>query len=46
VRNVNGKFFCEIYDEVFLHYRAGGNWRNEGIDLHRHLSEILYDILI
>lgn len=46
VRNLNGKFFCEIYDDMFLHYRAGGNWRKEGIDLHRHLSDILYDILI
>lgn len=46
VRNVNSKFFCEIYDEVFLHYRAGGNWKNEGIDFHHNLSGILYDTLI
>jgi len=25
-RNVNGRFFAEIYDEKFLHYRGGGNW--------------------
>jgi hypothetical protein len=33
-RNENGKFFCEIYDNLFLHYRSGGNWRNEGLDFH------------
>ena len=46
VRNVNGKFFCEIYDDVFLHYRAGGNWRNEGFDLHKQLSESLKNCLL
>jgi hypothetical protein len=41
IRNVNDKFFCEIYDDVFLHYRCGSNWRNEGFDLHKSLSENL-----
>ena len=41
-RNSNNKFFCEIYDNVFLHYRAGGNWMNEGMDLHYNLSKNLY----
>ena len=41
-RNSNNKFFCEIYDNVFLHYRAGGNWMNEGMDLHFNLSNNLY----
>ena len=45
-RNVNGKFFCEIYDNVFLHYRAGGNWRKEGFELHKHLSEKLKKVLL
>ena len=40
-RNTNGQFFCEIYDGVFLHYRAGGNWRNEGAAFHAHLSQAL-----
>jgi len=40
-RNANGQFFCEIYDGVFLHYRAGGNWRNEGAAFHAHLSQAL-----
>ena len=25
-RNVNGKFYCEIYDDSILHFRAGSNW--------------------
>lgn len=33
-RNENGKFFCELYDKLFLHYRAGTNWRNESKHLH------------
>tara|TARA_R110002126_G_scaffold69668_1_gene175683 strand:+ start:6708 stop:7550 length:843 start_codon:yes stop_codon:yes gene_type:complete len=45
-RNVNNKFFCEIYDNVFLHYRAGGNWRREGLELHKILSEKLKDTLL
>lgn len=45
-RNTNDKFFCEVYDNVFLHYRAGGNWRNEGIKLHNNLSQLLKNILI
>jgi hypothetical protein len=40
-RNTNGNFFCEIYDNVFLHYRAGGNWMNEGLELHKKLSQSL-----
>ena len=35
-RNVDsGKYFAELYDETFFHYRAGSNWQNRdpGIDL-------------
>jgi hypothetical protein len=46
VRNENNKFFCEIYDNVFLHYRCGGNWRGEGLDLHKALSEKLKKSLL
>jgi len=46
IRNSNGKFFCEIYDNVFLHYRAGGNWLNEGLDLHKFLSQKLKNCLL
>lgn len=45
-RNNGNKYFCEIYDNVFLHYRAGGNWRKEGMDLHKHLSECLKKCLL
>ena len=45
VRNIDGKFFCEIYDGVFLHYRAGGNWRNEGLEMHKQLSNTLKNCL-
>jgi len=40
-RNKNYKIFSEIYDNVFLHYRAGGNWMGEGINLHKELSKQL-----
>jgi hypothetical protein len=46
IRNVNNKFFCEIYDNVFLHYRAGGNWKKEGLELHKLLSQKLKDTLL
>jgi len=45
-RNKDGNFFCELYDDVFLHYRAGSNWIGEGMTLHQELSRQLYDILI
>lgn len=35
LRNKDNKFWCEIYDETFLHYRAGSNWNSEGVDVHR-----------
>lgn len=46
IRNTNGKFFCEIYDNVFLHYRAGGNWMKEGMHIHNALTESLKESLI
>ena len=46
IRNVNNKFFCEIYDNVFLHYRAGGNWRREGLELHKLLTKKLKNTLL
>lgn len=45
-RNKNYKFFSEIYDNVFLHYRAGGNWMGEGINLHKELSRQLRECLL
>jgi hypothetical protein len=32
-RNVDGNIFCELYDETFLHFRAGSNWRIEKPDV-------------
>jgi len=28
-RNQAGKMYSEIYDQTFLHFRAGSNWREE-----------------
>jgi hypothetical protein len=44
-RNKNNKYYCEIYDNKFLHYRAGGNWNREGLDLHIYLSEKLKETI-
>lgn len=44
-RNINGKFFCELYDGAFLHYRAGGNWRQEGIAFHQAITHKLKQAL-
>jgi hypothetical protein len=46
LRNENNKFFSEIYDDVFLHYRAGGNWRGEGLHLHKKITQDLKEALI
>jgi len=45
-RNVNGKFFCELYDNAFLHYRAGGNWRQEGLAFHQQITKKLKSVLV
>ena len=46
IRNINGKYFCEIYDNIFLHYRAGGNWRKEGMNMHKMMSKKLKESII
>lgn len=45
-RNQDNKFYCEIYDNKFLHYRAGGNWEQRGMDLHIYLSYKLRNALL
>uniref|UniRef100_A0A6C0B830 Nucleotide-diphospho-sugar transferase domain-containing protein n=1 Tax=viral metagenome TaxID=1070528 RepID=A0A6C0B830_9ZZZZ len=45
IRNVDGKFFCEIYDDVFLHYRAGGNWMKQNPQMHNYLTNYLKQCL-
>ena len=44
-RNTNGNFFCEIYDDTFLHYRAGGDWQRKGLGFHNDLTGKLKHIL-
>jgi len=45
-RNINNNFFCEIYDNKFFHYRAGGNWLGEGLNFHIENTKNLHDILL
>ena len=45
-RNQNGKFYCEIYDNRFLHYRAGSNWEKRNMNLHTELSLQLLQALL
>lgn len=43
------KYFSEIYDDIFLHYRAGGNWQNYKKDVHdectNNLEKAIYDMI-
>lgn len=31
-RNVEGRFYSELYDNTFFHFRAGGNWEKREAD--------------
>lgn len=46
VRNKNDKYWSEIYDKKYLHYRAGGNWNKEGVDIHSDTTSNLEKIII
>jgi hypothetical protein len=46
IRNSKGKFYYEIYDNKFLHYRAGGNWERRDMKLHEYLSYKLKEVLL
>ena len=50
VKNQDGKFWCELYDERFMHYRAGGNWEHLDRSVHderiRGLREVFEKVLI
>lgn len=41
VRNKEHRFWAELYDNTFLHYRAGSNWNGEGAGVHIEMSELL-----
>lgn len=41
VRNQGSKFWAELYDGVFLHYRAGSNWNGEGPQVHQAMTALL-----
>jgi len=45
-RNTSEKFYCEIYDNVFFHYRAGSNWTKYNQELHNQSCKSLKTILI
>lgn len=45
-RNINNLYFMELYDNSILHYRAGGNWNNEGMQFHYELSDKLKKVII
>jgi hypothetical protein len=45
-RNQNGKFWCEIYDKKFLHYRAGGNWEKQNFKNQQMLTLKLRECLL
>lgn len=46
IRNKNNNFYCEIYDNIFLHYRCGGNWVGEGLNFHNNHSSNLKKVLL
>jgi hypothetical protein len=45
-RNQNGKFWCELYDDVFFHYRGGSNWNQEGKKIHDSLMTYLHSVIV
>lgn len=44
-RNDNGKFFAELYDNTYLHYRAGGNWEKRSDSEHILRTDLLFNTL-
>lgn len=44
-KNENGKYFAELYDNTFLHYRAGGNWMKENENQHIIRTDLLFNTL-
>jgi hypothetical protein len=46
IRNTNGKYFCEIYDNCILHLRAGGNWLKENKNNHIYYTQQLFKFIL
>jgi len=45
VRNKNGKYFSELYNNNILHYRGGSNWMKESSNTHKAMVYLLYKTL-
>jgi len=45
-RNINNKYFCEIYDNCFLHIRASGNWMKEERIKHIDYTQRLLNFIV
>lgn len=41
MRNVNGKYFSELYHNKILHYRGASNWMGQSSQLHNSLTKLL-----
>lgn len=44
-RNQKGMYFGEIYDDLFLHYRAGTNWTNFDVNSHNNNVSLLISLI-
>lgn len=45
-RNENNMFYSEIYENVFFHYRAGGNWKLDGMEYHLERTKKLKNCIL
>ena len=47
-RNKDGKYFTELYDNTFFHFRAGGNWEKYSADMYERrvkpLTKLIYNV--
>ncbi len=41
VRNTGSQFYSELYDNIFFHFRAGGNWEKRGADEYESRVDLL-----
>jgi hypothetical protein len=39
------KYYGEIYDNVFYHYRGGSNWANFGKEFHYYMIKLLHQVI-